>query len=92
VPTFAYNTSKGAFVNMTRTLAHERAPFGINVNTIALGYFPTKMTAQLDQDATAEMAPMKRGGGAIRVRRVRLHYRPDAGGRRWGHRDLKPDE
>src|SRR6201982_1357526 len=58
VPTLAYNTSKGAVVNLTRT-----APFGINVNAIAPGYFPTKMTAQLDTDATSEMAPMKRGGG-----------------------------
>ena len=44
VPTLAYNASKGAVVNMTRTLANEWAPFGINVNAIAPGYFPTKMT------------------------------------------------
>src|SRR6516164_1965957 len=29
VPTLAYNASKGAVVNMTRTLANEWAPFGI---------------------------------------------------------------
>lgn len=63
VPTLAYNTSKGAVVNMTRTLANEWAPLGINVNAIAPGYFPTKMTARLDQGATAHMAPMRRGGG-----------------------------
>src|SRR6516164_2122678 len=44
VPKLAYNASKGAVVNMTRTLANEWAPFGINVNAIAPGYFPTKMT------------------------------------------------
>jgi NAD(P)-dependent dehydrogenase (short-subunit alcohol dehydrogenase family) len=36
VPTLDYNTSKGAVVNLTRTLANEWAPFGINVNAIAL--------------------------------------------------------
>ncbi len=45
MPTLAYNASKGAVVNMTRTLANEWAPLGINVNAIAPGYFPTKMTA-----------------------------------------------
>jgi NAD(P)-dependent dehydrogenase (short-subunit alcohol dehydrogenase family) len=62
-PTLAYNASKGAVVNMTRTLANEWAPLGITVNAIAPGYFPTKMTAQLDQSATDHMAPMGHGGG-----------------------------
>jgi gluconate 5-dehydrogenase len=31
-PTLAYNASKGAVVNLTRTLASEWAPLGINVN------------------------------------------------------------
>ena len=67
MPTLAYNTSKGAVINLTRTLAAEWAPLGINVNAIAPGYFPTKMTApiaaSLGKDATSEMAPMKRVGG-----------------------------
>jgi NAD(P)-dependent dehydrogenase (short-subunit alcohol dehydrogenase family) len=62
-PTLAYNASKGAVVNLTRTLANEWAPFGITVNAIAPGYFPTKMTAELDETSTAQMAPMNRGGG-----------------------------
>lgn len=42
--TVAYNTSKGAVVNLTRTLAAEWARHGITVNSICPGYFPTKMT------------------------------------------------
>lgn len=42
--TVAYNTSKGALVNMTRALAAEWSKYSITVNAIAPGYFPTKMT------------------------------------------------
>ncbi|MCA9839123.1 MAG: SDR family oxidoreductase [Trueperaceae bacterium] len=42
--TIAYNTAKGALVNMTRALASEWAKYGIRVNALAPGYFPTKMT------------------------------------------------
>jgi len=78
VPTLAYNASKGAVVNLTRTLANEWAPFGVNVNAIAPGYFPTKMTAQLDTDATAEMAPMKRAGGPEDLKGVTALFASDA--------------
>ena len=67
VPMLAYNTSKGAIVNMTRTLANEWAAYDINVNAIAPGYFPTKMTAPITHgggaDASIEAAPLKRAGG-----------------------------
>lgn len=45
--TIAYSTSKGALIQMTRALAAEWAPLGINVNAIAPGYFPTKMTSKI---------------------------------------------
>ena len=82
MPTLAYNASKGAVVNMTRTLADEWAPLGINVNAIAPGFFPTKMTAPiaaaLGKDATAAMAPMKRVGGPEDLKGVIALFASDA--------------
>ncbi len=43
--TIAYNTSKGAVVNFTRALATEWGKYGIRVNAICPGFFPSKMTA-----------------------------------------------
>ena len=84
MPTLAYNASKGAVVNMTRTLAAEWAPLGINVNAIAPGYFPTKMTAniadRLGEAATAEMAPMNRVGGPEDLKGITALFASDACG------------
>jgi len=40
----AYNTSKAALINLARALAGEWGEFGINVNALAPGFFPTRMT------------------------------------------------
>lgn len=45
--TLAYNTSKAAVINMTRSLAAEWGRHGINVNALAPGYFMSKMTKGL---------------------------------------------
>ncbi len=45
--TVAYNASKGAAVSFTRALAAEWGRYGINVNAICPGFFPSKMTKGL---------------------------------------------
>ncbi len=64
--TLAYNTSKGAVVNMTRALAAEWGQYNITVNAIAPGYFPSKMTKYIlgrIGDATIAQTPLGRLGG-----------------------------
>jgi gluconate 5-dehydrogenase len=48
-----YYASKGAVINLTRALAIEWAPYKINVNSIAPGFFPSEMTAGIFQDEEA---------------------------------------
>jgi len=55
-----YYASKAAIINLTRALAIEWAPFGINVNAIAPGYFPTHMTKTVDEDAEVKRRFMSR--------------------------------
>jgi gluconate 5-dehydrogenase len=64
--TFAYNTSKGVLVNMTRTLAAQRGKYNINVNAICPAFFPSRMTkVTLDRIAimVLTMTPLARLGG-----------------------------
>jgi NAD(P)-dependent dehydrogenase (short-subunit alcohol dehydrogenase family) len=62
----AYNTSKAAVVNFTRTLAGEWGKHNINVNAIAPGMFPSKMTKgtfdRVGADVLAAHAPLLRVG------------------------------
>ena len=64
--TIAYNTSKGAVVNFTRALACEWGHYGITVNAICPGFFPSKMTRgtleNLGEEKLAAHAPLKRLG------------------------------
>jgi len=64
--TVAYNTSKGALVNMTRTLAAEWGRYNINVNAICPGFFPSKMSQvvleRIDR-SVIELTPLGRLGG-----------------------------
>ncbi len=45
--TIAYNTSKGAVITMTKDLGVKLARYNIQVNAIAPGFFPTKITKKI---------------------------------------------
>jgi 2-deoxy-D-gluconate 3-dehydrogenase len=47
----SYAATKAGVANLTRALANEWAPLGINVNAIAPSYFSTSMTSALRSDA-----------------------------------------
>jgi gluconate 5-dehydrogenase len=47
VQTVGYHASKAAVINMTRDLAKSWAQYGITVNAIAPGWFPTHMSQGL---------------------------------------------
>lgn len=64
---FSYTASKGAVVQMTRTLSVELAPAGVTVNCICPGPFGTEINRPVMEDAEAtarllENVPMKRWG------------------------------
>lgn len=81
--TVAYNTSKGAAVNFTRALACEWGHHGINVNAIAPGFFPSKMTQGLlsavGEDNIAKHAPLLRVGDHEDLKGATLLLASDAG-------------
>jgi NAD(P)-dependent dehydrogenase (short-subunit alcohol dehydrogenase family) len=81
--TIAYNTSKGAVINFTRTLAGEWGRYGITVNAICPGFFPSKMTHglldKLGADHLASQAPLKRLGDDEDLKGLTLLYASDAG-------------
>jgi len=52
-PASPYYASKSAVINLTRALAVEWAPFRINVNSIAPGFFPSEMTSSVFEDKKA---------------------------------------
>ena len=64
--TMAYNTSKGALINMTRALAAEWGKYNINVNAICPGFFPSKMSRvvleRIERSVLA-LTPLGRLGG-----------------------------
>jgi gluconate 5-dehydrogenase len=79
----AYGTSKGAVVNFTRTLAGEWGPYGITVNALAPGFFPSRMTqatlAEHGVDNLAAHAPLRRLGDDDDLKGAVLLFATQAG-------------
>lgn len=62
----AYNASKGGLINFTRDLAVKWARYKINVNAIAPGWFPSRMSSAIVErwgDRLARNVPLGRIGG-----------------------------
>lgn len=81
--TIAYNTAKGAVINMTRALAAEWGPKNIRVNAVAPGYFPSKMTmATLGQhgEEMLRQTPLGKLGGDTDLMGPALLLASDAAG------------
>jgi NAD(P)-dependent dehydrogenase (short-subunit alcohol dehydrogenase family) len=79
----AYGTSKGAVVNFTRTLAGEWGQYGITVNALAPGFFPSKMTKGVLEmhgaDKLASHAPLRRLGDDDDLKGAALLFASAAG-------------
>lgn len=64
--TAAYNTSKAAVINLTRSLAAEWGKYNINVNALCPGFFPSKMSRGVLERIEAQViaaTPLQRLGG-----------------------------
>ena len=79
----AYNTSKGAVITFTQALACEWGKYGINVNALCPGFFPSRMTeVTLDRigvDKLAGHAPLQRLGDDEDLKGAALLFASDAG-------------
>jgi NAD(P)-dependent dehydrogenase (short-subunit alcohol dehydrogenase family) len=83
ITTLAYNTSKGAVITFTQALACEWGKYGINVNAICPGFFPSKLSKgildRVGVDQLAAHAPLRRLGDDEDLKGATLLYASDAG-------------
>ena len=79
----AYNTSKTAVIGFTRTLAAEWGKYNINVNALAPGMFPSKMTKgtieRIGAESLAGHAPLLRIGDDDDLKGATLLFASQAG-------------
>jgi NAD(P)-dependent dehydrogenase (short-subunit alcohol dehydrogenase family) len=78
-----YSTAKAALVNLTRTVAHEWAGFGVRVNAIAPGWIETELNEGAREDPSfydtiKARIPMGRWGRAEEVAAVARFLASDA--------------
>jgi NAD(P)-dependent dehydrogenase (short-subunit alcohol dehydrogenase family) len=68
IPDAAYVASKAGIIGLTRELASQWGRYGIRVNAVAPGFFPSEMTTELGDDPEAfppfllDRTPLGRGG------------------------------
>jgi gluconate 5-dehydrogenase len=81
VPNASYVASKGGLVALTRELAAKWGRYGIRVNAIAPGYFPSRMTERIWDRVQARLEsqiPLGRGGREDELKAVALLLASDA--------------
>jgi NAD(P)-dependent dehydrogenase (short-subunit alcohol dehydrogenase family) len=79
----AYQASKAAVINLTRSLACSWGDRGVRVNALAPGWFPSEMTDQLFaipgfKEWASESAPMQRVGDPAELTGALLFLATDA--------------
>jgi gluconate 5-dehydrogenase len=77
----AYYASKAAALHLTRALAAEWGPYGIRVNAICPGFFPSKMSGALLESIEAsviERTPLGRLGGDTDLMGAAVYLASDA--------------
>ncbi|WP_338849499.1 SDR family oxidoreductase [Massilia sp. W12] len=81
--TLAYNTSKAGLINFTRALAAEWGQYGVTVNALAPGFFPSRMTQgvlqQYGAEALSRHAPLQRLGDEDDLKGAALLFASAAG-------------
>jgi NAD(P)-dependent dehydrogenase (short-subunit alcohol dehydrogenase family) len=79
--TIAYNTSKAAVLQFTRALAAEWGKYGIRVNAICPGFFPSKMSRGLLEvigESVIAATPLGRLGGDEDLKGIAVYLASEA--------------